>query len=293
MHYNNRKKKLEPYLLILPGLIIFTVFFIVPVATTFVYSFTNYDGFQPKLNLVGFKNYINIFVNDKKFWGSILNNIKLVLCYNTIGLFVSVSLAIILNNIRLKSVYRAFFFIPVVISTVAIGYTWKFMFDPSNGIFSAISRLLNLPVVDFLGNYKLALYAIIFVDIWKGQGNNMIILLAGLQSISSDVYESAKIDGAGTWQQIRYITLPLLKPTIYIVILLTTIGCIKAFDLTYVMTQGGPFNTSELMTVRIFNEAFGGSAHYYGYASAESTILFILVLVVSLIQLKVTGGKED
>lgn len=166
------------------------------------------------------------------------------------------------------------------------------MFDPTNGIFSGISKLLGLPVVDFLGNYKLALYAVIFVDIWKGQGNNMIILLAGLQSIPADVYESARIDGATTWQQIRYITLPLLKPTISVVILLTTIGCIKAFDLTYVMTKGGPFNSSELMTVRIFNEAFGGSAHYYGYASAESTILFVLVLIVSLIQLKVTREKE-
>lgn len=106
------------------------------------------------------------------------------------------------------------------------------------------------------------------------------------------MYESARIDGATTWQQIRYITLPLLKPTISVVILLTTIGCIKAFDLTYVMTKGGPFNSSELMTVRIFNEAFGGSAHYYGYASAESTILFVLVLIVSLIQLKVTREKE-
>lgn len=260
--------------------------------TTFVYSFTNYDGFQPKLNFVGWKNYINIFTNDKKFWASIVNNIKLVLCYNTIGLFISVSLALVLNKIRFKNFYRACFFIPVVMSTVAIGYTWSFMFDPTNGIFSGISKLLGLPVVDFLGNYKLALYAVIFVDIWKGQGNNMIILLAGLQSIPADVYESARIDGATTWQQIRYITLPLLKPTISVVILLTTIGCIKAFDLTYVMTKGGPFNSSELMTVRIFNEAFGGSAHYYGYASAESTILFVLVLIVSLIQLKVTREKE-
>lgn len=293
MYRNERKRKLEPYFLILPGLIIFTIFFIIPVATTFIYSFTNYDGFQPKLNFVGLRNYINIFANDKKFWASILNNVKLILCYNTIGLFISVSLAIALNNIRLKSFYRTCFFLPVVMSTVAIGYTWKFMFDPANGIFNSISQLLNLPVLDFLGNYKLALYAVIFVDIWKGQGNNMIILLAGLQSISADIYESARIDGAGTWQQIRYITLPLVKPTISIAILLTTIGCIKAFDLTYVMTQGGPFNTSELMTVRIFNEAFGGSAHYYGYASAESTILFVLVLIVSLIQMKVTGQKEE
>ena len=292
MKQKNRKKQLEPYLLILPGLLIFTVFFVIPVMTTFVYSFTNYDGFQPKLNFVGWKNYINIFTNDKKFWASIVNNIKLVLCYNTIGLFISVSLALVLNKIRFKNFYRACCFIPVVMSTVAIGYTWSFMFDPTNGIFSGISKLLGLPVVDFLGNYKLALYAVIFVDIWKGQGNNMIILLAGLQSIPADVYESARIDGATTWQQIRYITLPLLKPTISVVILLTTIGCIKAFDLTYVMTKGGPFNSSELMTVRIFNEAFGGSAHYYGYASAESTILFVLVLIVSLIQLKVTREKE-
>lgn len=110
MKQKNRKKQLEPYLLILPGLLIFTVFFVIPVMTTFVYSFTNYDGFQPKLNFVGWKNYINIFTNDKKFWASIVNNIKLVLCYNTIGLFISVSLALVLNKIRFKNFYRACFF---------------------------------------------------------------------------------------------------------------------------------------------------------------------------------------
>ena len=245
MKQKNRKKQLEPYLLILPGLLIFTVFFVIPVMTTFVYSFTNYDGFQPKLNFVGWKNYINIFTNDKKFWASIVNNIKLVLCYNTIGLFISVSLALVLNKIRFKNFYRACFFIPVVMSTVAIGYTWSFMFDPTNGIFSGISKLLGLPVVDFLGNYKLALYAVIFVDIWKGQGNNMIILLAGLQSIPADVYESARIDGATTWQQIRYITLPLLRPMIGTISVMAANYGLLLYNEIALITSGGPDNADD------------------------------------------------
>lgn len=286
-------KKMEPYILILPGIIIFSVFFIIPVVTTFLYGFTNYDGFQTKLNFVGLKNYINIFTNDKAFWHSIRNNVILTLCYNTFGLALSLFLAVVLNQVRLKNFFRTCFFLPVVMSTVAIGYTWSFMYDPAGGIFSMLAKLFDKPVVDFLGNYKLALFSVIFVDIWKGQGNNMIILLAGLQMISADLYEAAGIDGANKWQQFRFITLPMLRPVLSMVILLTTIGCIKSFDLTYVMTKGGPFQSTELMTIRIFSEAFGGSSHFYGYASAEATILFCLVMAVSLIQMKLTGQKEE
>lgn len=289
----NIKKTVAPYMLLLPGFVIFVLFFIVPVVTTWVYSFTNYDGFQKSLNFVGFKNYINIIKNDSAYWNSIKNNIILIFCYNTIGLGISLGLAIVLNNVRMKKFFRTCFFLPVVMSTVAIGYTWSYMYDPANGILSSIARLFNLPVVDFLGNHSIALLSVIAVDIWKGQGNNMIILLAGLQTISADLYEAASIDGANKWNQFRYITLPLMKPTISMVILLTTIGCIKSFDLTYVMTQGGPFQSTELMTIRIFNEAFGGSSHFYGYASAQSAILFVLVMIISVIQMRVTRNKED
>lgn len=293
MRRHAARKEIEPYILILPGIIIFTIFFIVPVFTTVLYGFTNYDGFQVKLNFVGLKNYINIFTHDSAFWKSIRNNLILTICYNTAGLAVSLSLAVILNQVRMRNFFRTCFFLPVVMSTVAIGYTWSFMYDPAGGIFSMIAKLLNRPVVDFLGNYKIALFSIIFVDIWKGQGNNMIILLAGLQMISSDLYEAAGIDGANKWQQFRFITLPLLRPVISMVILLTTIGCIKSFDLTYVMTKGGPFQSTELMTIRIFSEAFGGSSHFYGYASAEATILFCLVMLVSLVQMKLSKVKEE
>lgn len=293
MNKKEVKSVIKPYLLLMPGAILFAVFFIVPVITTFIYGFTNYDGFQQKLNFVGFKNYITLFTNDKYFWSSIKNNVILTVCYNVIGLFVSLVLAIVLNNIKGKNIFRTFFFLPVVMSTVAIGYTWSYMYAPVNGILSNILQLFGVNTIDFLGNYKLALFSVIFVDIWKGQGNNMILLLAGLQTISNDVYEAANIDGANWWQKIKFITLPLLKPQIALVLLLTSIGCIKAFDLTYVMTKGGPFHSTELMTIRIFSEAFGGSSHYYGYASAEATVLFLIVLIVALIQMRITREKEE
>lgn len=286
-------KQVKPYVLILPGLILFIIFFMVPVITTFIYGFTNYDGFQLKLNFVGISNFIKIFTQDKNFWMSIKNNALLILCYNTIGLVISLTLAVVLNNIKFKKFFRTCFFLPVVMSTVAIGYTWSYMYDPANGIFSMLAKLVDMPVVDFLGNHRIALLSVIFVDIWKGQGNNMIILLAGLQTIPTELYEAASIDGANKWQKLKYITLPLLKPMITMVLLLTTIGCIKAFDLVYVMTKGGPFKSTELMTIRIFNEAFSGSSHYYGYASAQATILFILVMIVSLVQMRLTREKEE
>ncbi len=284
----------KPYLMLAPGSLLFLCFFIIPVVTTFVYGFTDYDGFQQNLNFVGLKNYINIFTKDKYFWQSIKNNAILLVCYNTLGLLISLTLAIVLNNIKGKGLFRTFFFLPVVMSTVAIGYMWKYMYAPADGVINTVISMINsnIPTIDFLGNYKLALYSVIFVDIWKGQGNNMILLLAGLQTISSDLYEAANIDGASMWQKIRYITLPLLSPQISLVVLLTTIGCIKSFDLTYVMTQGGPFHTTELMTIRIFSEAFGSSSHYYGYASAEATILFVIVMIVSLIQMKMNKKGE-
>lgn len=292
MKRERTKALMKPYLMLLPGSILFLVFFIVPVITTFVYGFTDYDGFQKNMNFVGFKNYINLFTGDEYFWKSIKNNIVLIICYNTFGLAVSLGLALLLNNIKGKNIFRTFFFMPVVMSTVAIGYTWSYMYASVNGVLNNIFQLFGLKTVDFLGNYKIALFSVIFVDIWKGQGNNMILLLAGLQTISNDVYEAANIDGASKWQTIRYITIPLLRPQISLVILLTTIGCIKAFDLTYVMTKGGPFHSTELMTIRIFTEAFGGSSHYYGYASAQATVLFVIVMFMSLIQMKVKGKEE-
>ncbi|MFI3211893.1 MAG: sugar ABC transporter permease [Eubacteriales bacterium] len=283
----------KPYLMLAPGSILFFIFFIIPVVTTFVYGFTDYDGFQQNLNFVGFRNYVYLFTTDKYFWQSIKNNMILTLCYNIFGLLISLSLALLLNNIKGKNIFRTFFFVPVVMSTVAVGYMWKYMYAPSNGVISNILSLFGADAIDFLGNYKIALFSVIFVDIWKGQGNNMILLLAGLQTISNELYEAANIDGANLWQKIRYITLPLLSPQISLVVLLTTIGCIKSFDLTYVMTQGGPFHTTELMTIRIFDEAFGSSSHYYGYASAEATVLFIFVLIISLIQLKMNKKGEE
>lgn len=293
MQAKKHKFDIKPYLLLAPGSILFLIFFIYPVATTFVYGFTDYDGFQQQLHFVGLKNYINLFRNDTYFWQSIRNNVILTLCYNTFGLAVSLILALLLNQIRGKNLFRTIFFLPVVMSTVAIGYTWSYMYAPVNGVLSNLFEMVGADMIDFLGNHRIALYSIIFVDIWKGQGNNMILLLAGLQTISTDIYEAACIDGAGKWQQIRYITLPLLRPKITLVMLLTTIGCIKSFDLTYVMTKGGPFHSTELMTIRIFTEAFGGSSHYYGYASAEATVLFVIVLAVSLVQMKITGGQEN
>ncbi|MDC7233997.1 MAG: sugar ABC transporter permease [Spirochaetales bacterium] len=284
---------IQPYIYLLPGLIIFSLFFIIPVFTTFIYGFTNYDGFQKNLNFVGFKNYI-IILQDEVFFGSLKNNIKLIVLYNTVGLFISLSLAIILNNAVMKNVYRTIFFLPVIISTVAVGYMWTYMYDSNSGILNTILKSLNLEPVSWLGNFRIAFYSIVAVDIWKGQGNNMILLLAGLQTIPLELYESAKIDGANRFKELRYITLPLLKPMISMVTLLTTVGCIKAFDLVYVMTNGGPMNSTELIAMRVFKDAFGsGSTHYYGYASAEATVLFLITILISIVQLKMSKNERE
>ncbi len=286
-------KTIQPYIYLIPGTVVFTIFFIIPVIITFIYGFTNYDGFQQSLNFVGWKNYINI-LKDEIFFQSLLNNGKLILLYNTVGLLISLSLAILLNHAKMKNFYRMLFFLPVIISTVAVGYMWTYMYDSNTGILNTLLKTIGLDPVSWLGNFRIAFYSIVAVDIWRGQGNNMILFLAGLQTIPTELYEASKIDGANKIKQLRYITIPLLKPMIAMVILLTTVGCIKAFDLVFVMTNGGPMHSTELIAMRVFKDAFGsGGTHYYGYASAEATVLFLITLAVSLIQLKFSRKEND
>lgn len=285
----------EPYLYLIPGLLVFFVFFITPVIMTIIYSFTNYDGFTSTLTFIGVKNYITIFTKDAKLWNSLKNSALLALCWDTIGVTICLILALILNHIKGKSVFRAAFYIPVVISTVAVGYMWTYMYQPSGGVLNSILDTIGIKGVNWLGDGDIAMFSIIFVDIWKGLGNNMIFFLAGLQIIPVELYEASKIDGANKWQSFRFITFPMLGSTTAMVLLLTTVGCIKSFDLVYVMTNGGPYRSTELITLRIFNEAFGTAKHYFGYASAEATILFLIILAFSLIQLKSfskLGGQD-
>ena len=206
----------------------------------------------------------------------------------------SLVLAVLLNQ-RLfgRNIFRTVLFLPVILSFVAIGVIWTLFYNFDHGILNATLRALGLRGLtqDWLGSANTALGAVIFVDIWKWTGFHLVIYLAGLQSIPADLYEAALIDGANAWQRFWRITVPLLQPFTAINVLLASLGAFSVFDLIYVMTQGGPFNATNVAMLEIYLQAF--QFNRLGYAGAMSVILLALVAAMSIVILRITKAKTD
>jgi raffinose/stachyose/melibiose transport system permease protein len=193
------------------------------------------------------------------------------------------------RQLMLGNIYRAIFFAPMVISPVAIVFTWSFMYDPTSGTFNTILRNIGLGGLaqDWLGNYDLALYSVILVDLWSGLGFNIVIFLAGLSTIPSEILEAARVDGARGWKTLRYITLPLMIPSIGLVLVLAINGALRAFDTVYLMTKGGPGNSTQLYMTQVFQE--GLVNNNFGYASAMAVLVLIVLIVIAAVQNKLNN----
>ena len=282
------KNYLIGYSFILPNFLGFAIFILFPVVYTFVLSFMKWDGFNA-MKFIGFDNFEGIFgdrVFNASFWKTILYVFFTVL----LTLIASLTLAIALNTkIVGRDGFRAAIFFPYVASMVAIGAVWKQLFEKN---FGPINQMLRAFGVEnppgWFASSKWAIWGIIIVSIWKFMGYYMLIYLAGLQDIPTQLYEAATIDGASAWQKFRKITLPMLTPSTFFVFIMLTINSFKSFDLVYVLTQGGPGTSTTLLVNYIYNQSF--TYWNYGYASAASMILFIIVLAVTIIQFR--GEKK-
>jgi multiple sugar transport system permease protein len=277
------RSNLIGYSFILPNLIGYAIFVFIPVIFSFVLSVMKWDGSRTPMEFVGLSNFVQIF-NDRIFVQSFFHTIQYALLTVLPTLVLALLLAVLLNHkIKGIAVFRTALYFPYIASIVAVGAVWNMLFQPDFGPINEFLRFIGISkpprwVVDV----KWAMVAISIVSVWKYMGYYMIVYLAALQGISGSLYEAAGIDGANGFQKLRYITIPMLTPTTFFVLIMLTIQCFKVFDLVYVMTGGGPGNATKTLVNYIYEKAF--TSWEFGPASAGALVLFSVVLVVTLIQ---------
>lgn len=287
-----KEKKFYPNYFTYPAIIIFAIFYCIPIIASFIMSFTNWNIkriSEPKF--VGLKNFSRLFQDD--YFLLALKNTVLFAVVTTLGIVIlGLLLALLLNSaIKGKTFLRTCFYLPAVLSLIVVGIMFKAVFKLDGGILNQILTAVGLEnlVRDWLGDGKTAMWAIIFVQIWKWSGFAMTIYLAGLKGISKDYYEAATIDGAGTWQKFKNITLPLLAPAFTVVITMNTIGGFKVFEQVYVMTNGGPGNATQVLNTYIYKEFSKGTL---GRSSAASLLLFLMISVVAILVNRALTKRE-
>ncbi len=283
------RKTYTPYLFLIPALIFMGIFLFYPIVDVFRLSFTNYNMIQ-EATYVGTQNYENLF-NDPLFWKTLKNSFIYLVGVVPLLVILPIFIAILVNR-KLKGIkwFRAAYYIPVVTSMVVVGIMWKWLYR-GNGLLNYLLQtigLINEPV-SWLTSTDFALYSVMAVTIWKGLGYYMVIYLAGLQSIPQNLYEVAQIDGANWWQKHLHITIPLLKPSILLVTILSSIAAMKVFTEVYVMTKGGPINSSKTLVFYIYEKAFENLN--LGYAAAMGFVLFVIIFILSFINFKVLGQE--
>ena len=281
-------------LFLTPALAVICVFFLLPVVGGFLLSLTDFDIYAvadtSNMRFVGFSQYANL-AKSPVFWQALRNTIIFSIVAGPLTVAVSLGAALLLNAklARLKPLFRTIYFAPVVTTLVAVAIVWRYMFHPRFGLLNRALGLVGIDSIDWLGNPKFALAAIIILAVWKNFGYNMIIFVAGLQSVPEELYEAAKIDGAGAWKQFRHITIPMLAPTFVFVGVITAIGYLQLFAEPYVMTpDGGPLNSTLSVVMLMYREGFRWWS--MGYAASIAFVLFVIIAATSLIQLRMRRG---
>lgn len=279
---NQVREALEAYILILPTLLGLIIFTAGPILAALYFSFTNWNLLSaPKWQ--GLDNYIDLFVNDPLFWVTLKNTAYYVLGTVPLGTCLALLLAIALNQkIRGLAFFRTIFFLPVVSSVVAVSVLWAWLYQADFGLINQFLRLFGVTGIRWLSSPTWAMPAVIIMSIWHGLGYNIVIFIAGLQSIPQDYYEAARIDGANSWQQFRFITIPLISPVTFFIITLSLIGSFQVFEQAYVMTQGGPVNSTKTIVYYLYEHGF--KYFHMGYASALAYILFVIIVAITLFQ---------
>lgn len=272
-----------------PALALFIVFTVYPIIFNVDASLLSWDGVN-QAEFVGVSNYTELF-SDRVFWISMRNSLLWIIFTMIPQMGLGLLFAILLNKkMRGRNVYRALFFLPVVLAPIVVGIAWKRLLDPFNGVFANVADALGLDflVGDYLGDPSTAIFAIILVNNWMWTGFDMLYYLGGLQTIDPNVYEAAKIDGANEWQTAWKVTIPLLKSTHLSLMLLSIIGALKTFDLVYIMTNSGPNHSTEMLATYAFSNAF--QLQRFGYAAAISVVLVLIAMVSSLTMTRVFGS---
>ncbi len=277
-----------------PALLVIGVFFFLPVVAALALSFTDFDIYalaDPRnLRVVGLRNYVQL-LRTPLFWQAFGNTLYFVVVGVPLSLGVSFGAALLLHArvARWPAFFRTALFAPVVTTLVAVAVIWRYLLHPHYGLLNYALGQLGIPAVDWLGDPRWAMPAIIMLAVWKNFGYNMIILLAGLQSIPEQLYEAARLDGASVWRQLRHVTLPMLAPIVAMVNILTIAGYFQLFAEPYVMTQGGPLQSTVSVLYFMYEEGF--KWWNLGSASAVAFVLFVFIFALTAVQLRLTRWR--
>ncbi|SFG50276.1 carbohydrate ABC transporter membrane protein 1, CUT1 family [Planifilum fulgidum] len=281
---------LTPYMFLLPAMILLSAFVFYPALEAFRLSFTDYNIINPP-QYVGTENYEKLW-KDGTFWLTLRNTFLYLFVVVPALVVLPLILAIVVNR-KLKGIgwFRTAYYVPVVTSMVVAGLAWKWVFA-EKGVLNFWLQALGVidSPVEWLTSENLAIFSVMAVTVWKGLGYYMVIYLAGLQSISKELYEAAKMDGADGWRKHWYVTIPMMKPSILLVAVMSSIAAMKVFEEIYIMTGGGPLNASKTLVFYIYERAFDSLD--MGYASAIGCVLFVIVLVLSILQIKIAERRE-
>jgi raffinose/stachyose/melibiose transport system permease protein len=275
-------------LFMIPGICLFMLALVIPLGMGVKYSFTNWDGVSQTLHYIGLDNYIQAFQDDD-FWEALGNTFRYAIILTLLVNLISLLLALVLDSfLKFRNFFRTIFYLPTVISVVLAGFIWSYNYSQG---FPKLFELIGIKdIMSPLGNPAYALLGVIIIAVWQGIGTPMIIYIAGLQSIPSELLESAEMDGATVWNKFWRVTLPLLAPSVTINMVLGLTGTLKVFDLIYVTTKGGPGFSTEVLTTFIYRVSFGSQKA--GYGTALSIMFFTILVLVTLIQLFIFRRKE-
>ena len=284
------------WLFVGPGLAIIFLFFLLPIAAALLLSLTDFDLYTVadwrNLRFVGFANYFQL-LHDTTFWQAMRNTVYFVLVGGPLTVVVSLGAALMIQSrlTRFAAVFRTAFFAPAVTTLVAVATVWRYLYHPRFGLLNHALGWLGIAPIDWLGNTRWAMPAIILLSIWKNFGVNMILLAAGLQNIPESLYEAARLEGAGWWRTLRDVTLPMLAPTFLFVAIMTCIGYFQLFAEPFVLTrQGEPLNSTLSVALLMYKQGF--RFWHLGYAAAVAFVLFVVILAATTLQVRLSKGRS-
>ena len=287
-HRGRRRRTPLPLvtLFLLPSLIVYVLFMIVPLIGTMRLSLSSWDGFQPDVNFIGLANYVNLF-GDPAFLAALGNNLIWAVVGTVSPIVIALPLAILLwNNPRGRNFFRVVYFLPHILPIVVIGLIWGWiynpLFGPLNGLLTAVG--LGDWAQGWLGNGDTALYAVLFTAIWATFGLVTVLFMAGLQGVSRDLVDAAVVDGANAWQRTRFVLLPAIAPVFTFALTIVLVGAFSVFDIVYVMTRGGPGTATEVMSTYAFRIGFGRNLQ--GYASAVAMVITAISFALAIVLLR-------
>jgi raffinose/stachyose/melibiose transport system permease protein len=283
----------QGFILLTPALLVYCLFAVYPMLHVVWLSFMKWNGLTPTEQFVGLDNYVQVFTQDPVFWTAVRNTVLWTVLSVIFPPAIGFALALALNqNLPGRAPLRALFYLPVIIAPIAVATMWRWLYDPFFGLINATMTALGLQrfIQDWLGDAHVALYSMFVAYVWQTVGFSLVLFLAGLQGVSQTLVEASRIDGAGRFQVFQHVTLPALRPSIAIVLVLSIINSLKAFDIVYGMTQGGPAQSTQMLALWAFTQAM--QLGDFGRGAAISVVLLVITIAIVIPYLRWSGARE-